>query len=79
MVDKIMKNSGKIRDYVWRKQEYLESNRLIDDSKFEELFDIISKEYVVVTFLAILSMAKKQEISINQTNNFNEIIIEAKE
>ena len=47
--------------------------------KFEELFDIISKEYVVVTFLAILSMAKKQEISINQTNNFNEIIIEAKE
>lgn len=47
--------------------------------KFEELFDIISKEYVVVTFLAVLSMAKKQEITINQKNNFDGIIIKAKE
>ena len=47
--------------------------------KFEELFDIISKEYVVVTFLAVLSMAKKQEITINQEKNFDGIIIKAKE
>lgn len=47
--------------------------------KFEELFDIISKEYVVVTFLAVLSMAKKQEIIINQDKNFDGIIIKAKE
>ena len=47
--------------------------------KFEELFDIITKEYVVVTFLAILSMAKKQEIVIHQQNNFNNIIIKSKE
>ena len=43
--------------------------------KFEDLFEIVTKEYVVVTFLAILSMAKKQEISINQDNNFNNITI----
>ena len=43
--------------------------------KFEELFEIVTKEYVVVTFLAILSLAKKQEISINQDNNFNNITI----
>ena len=42
---------------------------------FKELFDKVSKEYVVVTFLAILSMAKKQEITINQNNNYNEITI----
>lgn len=42
---------------------------------FEDLFETVTKEYVVVTFLAILSMAKKQEISINQDNNFNNITI----
>lgn len=46
--------------------------------KFEELFEIVTKEYVVVTFLAILSLAKKQEISINQDNNFNNITIMAR-
>lgn len=43
---------------------------------FFELFDNISKEYVVVTFLAILNMSKKQELSIKQDNNFENIIIE---
>ena len=32
---------------------------------FLELFDEITKEYVVVTFLAILEMAKKSELKIN--------------
>ena len=45
---------------------------------FEDLFETVTKEYVVVTFLAILSMAKKQEISINQDNNFNNITIIAR-
>ena len=46
--------------------------------KFRDLFDIESKEYVVVTFLAILSMARNHELIINQENNFNEITIEAR-
>lgn len=46
--------------------------------KFEDLFEIVTKEYVVVTFLAILSMAKRQEIKINQDNNFNNITIMAR-
>lgn len=46
--------------------------------KFRDLFDIASKEYVVVTFLAILSMARNHELIINQENNFNEITIEAR-
>jgi Uncharacterized conserved protein len=43
---------------------------------FFELFEIVTKEYVVVTFLAILEMARKNEIRITQTNSFDEIICE---
>lgn len=44
---------------------------------FFELFETITKEYVVVTLLAILEMAKKQELTIYQENNFDNIICEA--
>lgn len=45
---------------------------------FEDLFEIPTKEYIVVTFLAILSMSKKQEISIEQSKNFDNIVIKEK-
>ncbi len=45
---------------------------------FIELFEQVTKEYVVLTFLAILNMSKKQEIIIKQDNNFENIVIEAK-
>lgn len=44
---------------------------------FFELFDVITKEYIVVTFLAILEMAKKSELLIRQENNFDQIVVEA--
>ena len=43
---------------------------------FFELFDIITKEYVVVTFLAVLEMVRKNELNIIQENNFDDIICE---
>ena len=46
---------------------------------FFELFEEITKEYVVVTFLAILEMAKKKELRIKQENNFDHIICEVVE
>ena len=46
--------------------------------EFKELFEVFSKEYVVVTFLAILSMSRNQEIEIEQENNFKNIIIKEK-
>jgi hypothetical protein len=66
--------------------------KTIDDSIFEiknilkkkskvnffELFDVFSKEYVVVTFLAVLSMSRNQEIEIEQETNFKNIIIKEK-
>lgn len=46
---------------------------------FFDLFEIKTREYVVVTFLTILEMAKFGEIEIVQENNFNNIIINKKE
>jgi len=46
---------------------------------FTELFEIVNKEYIVVTFLSILEMARKNEIKIEQQNNFNDIIIKVNE
>ena len=43
---------------------------------FLELFDVLNKEYVVVTFLAILEMAKKNELKISQENEYGDIICE---
>ena len=42
---------------------------------FEELFGIQTKQYIVVTFLSILALAKKQELIIKQDNNFSNIIL----
>ncbi len=45
---------------------------------FTELFDVVTKEYIVVTFLAILEMARKNELFIVQDNNFDEIFCEVR-
>lgn len=43
---------------------------------FFELFEILNKSYVVATFLAVLEMAKENELRIIQENKFGEIICE---
>lgn len=43
---------------------------------FEELFPVVSREYVVATFLAILEMAKSGELVITQNDTFDDIICE---
>lgn len=45
---------------------------------FFELFPILTKEYIVATFLAILEMAKSKELVIYQDSNFSDIICEVK-
>lgn len=45
---------------------------------FHELFESFKKDYVIVTFLSILDLAKKQELDIKQDNNFEEIYLLAK-
>jgi segregation and condensation protein A len=56
----------------------LDIRRRLKDKKeinFIELFDNYSKNYVIVTFLGILEMAKNREIIIVQGNNFDNIIL----
>ena len=43
---------------------------------FLDLFDDISKPYVIVTFLSILDLSKKREIVITQDKNFDDIYLE---
>lgn len=43
---------------------------------FFSLFDTPTKEYVVVTFLAVLQLSKDNEIKITQDNNFSPIVVE---
>ena len=46
---------------------------------FEELFDLPTKQEVIVSFLSILEMIKKDEIIVSQDNNFKTIMISLKE
>lgn len=60
------KRSIEIRDILRKKKKV----------NFFELFEEVSKEYIVVTFLAILNMSKRNELYIKQENNFENILIE---
>ena len=71
-------------DTVVTRKEYSVSKRCHDIMKrlqknkkvrFEELFDIRNKSYVVVTFLAILDLAKKGQLKIKQDRNLDEILL----
>ena len=44
--------------------------------EFTELFDIVNKSYVAVTFLSILEMSKEKVINIKQDKNFDNIYLE---
>lgn len=53
--------------------------RILKEKKkvsFFELFPVVSKEYIVATFLAILEMAKSKELVIKQEKTFDDIICE---
>ena len=46
---------------------------------FDELFEVQTKEEVIVSFLSILEMVKKNEITLTQDKNFNAIKVTLKE
>ena len=46
--------------------------------KFTELFEEISRPFVIVTFLSILEMSKNDEIKLIQEQNYGDITIEKK-
>lgn len=64
------------------KKRNVEIKELLKKKKkveFEELFEIHNKSYYIVTFLSILDLAKKQDIQIEQVDNFSKIYLSLKE
>lgn len=59
-----------------RRHEIKKLLRVKGKVSFEELFPVVSREYVVATFLAILEMAKSKELIITQNDTFDDIICE---
>ena len=71
---KITKKELSVEDRITNIKSLLKKTKRID---FFDLFEVKSKEYVVVTFLAILEMAKNRELVIYQEDNFDNIVCEA--
>lgn len=65
---------------IAERRSYIKSQLKINKRlSFEELFSEKSRQQIVITFLTILEMYKKQEIKLIQTHNFDKIFIEAGE
>lgn len=47
-----------------------------DRVEFLELFEENNRDFLIVTFLSILTMSKEKEINISQENNFKPIMVE---
>jgi len=71
---KVTKKELSVEDRIINIKNRFKTHKKID---FFDLFEVKSKEYVVVTFLAILEMAKNKELMIYQDDNFSNIICEA--
>jgi segregation and condensation protein A len=64
------------------KDRIISIKNILKDKKevsLEDLFEIRSKSYIVVTFLSILEMAKNNEINVVQDKNFDSVLISLKE
>ena len=70
---KITKRELSVSDRVVKIRSILKEKKRVD---FLSLFEELTKEYVVVTFLGILEMAKNNEITLKQDKNFDTIILE---
>lgn len=70
---KITKKELSIEDRVRDIRNILNKQSRVN---FLDLFDVMNREYIVVTFLSVLDMSKNKEINILQEGNFKPIIIE---
>lgn len=83
----LRKENDKPLNTTITKKEYSISERSEDIMKrlkkhkkieFTDLFEIVNKEYVVVTFLSILDLARKGHLNIKQDKNLSQIFILAR-
>lgn len=83
----VRKENDKPLNTTITKKEYSVSERSHDimnrlkkykKIEFTELFEVVNKEYVVVTFLSILDLARKGHLNIKQDKNLSQIFILAR-
>jgi len=72
---KITKKEFSVEERICSIRNVLKTRKKVE---FFELFDNLSKGYVVVTFLSVLEMTKNNEVIISQENVFSPLIIEMK-
>ena len=70
---KITKKELSVEDRINSIKKLIKVNKKLE---FFSLFDIVNREYIVVTFLAILQMSKNKELKIFQENSYSPIIVE---
>ena len=73
---KITKKELSVTEKVIKIRRILKEKKQIN---FEELFEVATKEEVITSFLSILEMVKKDEITLKQDGNFKSIVISLKE
>ena len=77
--EKTITTNVKKREYSVEERSSQIRNMFKNKKRFEffELFEEVSKPYVVVTFVSLLEMVKNNELRIVQENNFDKIYCEA--
>ncbi len=73
-VTKITKKEYSVKERIKEIRNILKNKKSIE---FTELFETVTKEGIVVTFLSLLDMSKKEEITLKQERSFGSIIIES--
>lgn len=71
----VTKTTTKEYSVIERSKEIKEILKFKKKIEFNELFEINSKDYIIVTFLALLEMVKLDEVTLIQENNFAKIYI----
>lgn len=73
-VTRITRKEYSVKDRINEIRNILKIKKKIN---FNELFEVVTKENVIVTFLSLLDMSKEKEILIRQNKIFSNIIIES--
>lgn len=76
VLTRVTKKEYSVKERCIEIRNILKNKKIV---KFTELFDIITKDNIVVTFLSLLDMSKNKEILLKQDRIFDDITIEGVE
>lgn len=76
LATKITKKELSVTEKVNKIKKILRQKKKIN---FEEIFEVSTKEEIIISFLSVLEMVKKDEITLIQDKNFSNIVISLKE